>query len=322
MEKKIKAVVLAAGKSKRMKSGFTKMAHKILGKEIINYLLDALIEAGIKEENIVLVVGDNRAEIENVVKRKVQYAVQEEQLGTAHALLSAKKQVESFSGELIVTVGDNPYISAAELKKLISGHRAKKAACTFISAVFPFVPPPYGRVIRNEKGDVLDVVEEIDAAEEQLKIREVNSSIYIFDNKAAFPLLFEIGNDNAKGEYYLTDIIKILKSRGCGIHAVQAGDYLVSVGINNKWELQEAQEKFNLRNLERLAIEDGVTILQPGSVTIELGVEIGRDTVIYPSTYAAAGTKVGKNCRIGPFVFLKGVTIGDNEEISYEKRVK
>lgn len=319
MAQEIKAVVLAAGKSKRMKSDFTKMVHRILGKEIINYLLDSLTEAGIKEENIVLVVGDNRDEIEAVVKRKVRYTIQEEQLGTAHALLAAKEQIENFQGHLIVTVGDNPYINAHELKKLIREHQGKKSICSFISAVFPQVPPPYGRVIRGEKGDVLDVVEEIEATPEQLAIREVNSSIYIFDNTVTFPLLFEIDNQNEKGEYYLTDIIKILKKNNHRIHAVKADDYAISIGINNKWELQQAQEKFNRANLRRLAEEEGVTILQPETVTIEAGVEIGKDTVIYPSTYIASGTKIGKNCRIGPFVYLKNTTLPDNEEISFKK---
>jgi bifunctional UDP-N-acetylglucosamine pyrophosphorylase/glucosamine-1-phosphate N-acetyltransferase len=319
MEQVIKAVVLAAGKSKRMKSDFTKMVHRILGKEIINYLLDSLTAAGIKEENIVLVVGDNRDEIEAVVKKNVRYVIQEEQLGTAHALLAAKEQIENFSGHLIVIVGDNPYINSHELKKLIRGHKENNSICSFISAVFPQVPPPYGRVIRSEKGDVLGVVEEIEATPEQLAIREVNSSIYIFANKITYPLLFEIDNRNEKGEYYLTDIIKILSQKNHRIHAVKADDYAISIGINNKWELQQAQERFNRENLKRLAEEEGVTILQPASVTIESGVEIEKDTVIYPSTYLASGTKIGKNCRVGPFVYLKNTTLPDNEEISFKK---
>ncbi|MCK5057319.1 MAG: NTP transferase domain-containing protein [Candidatus Aminicenantes bacterium] len=319
MGQEIKAVVLAAGKSKRMKSGFTKVVHRILGKEIINYLIDSLTTVGLGEENITIVVGDNSAEIKAVVKRNVRYAIQAEQLGTGHALLSAKKQIEDFSGHLVVSVGDNPYVNSYELQKLIREHREKNAACTFISAVFPHVPPPYGRVIRDEKGNVSDVVEEIEATPEQLKIREVNSSIYIFDNNVTFPLLYEIDNKNEKGEYYLTDIIKILKKRNYRIHAVKADDYAISIGINNKWELQQAQEKFNRENLKRLAEEEGVTIFQPESVTIECDVEIGRDTVVYPSTYLASGTRIGSNCRIGPFVYLKNATIADNEEISFKK---
>ena len=315
MKKQIKAVVLAAGKSKRMKSGYTKMVHKILGKEIINFLLDSLVECGIAETDITVVVGKNADELKKVVKRNVNYAVQKEQLGTADALLAAKEYIRDFTGDLLVTVGDNPYITALELKRLINRHRRIKSQCTFISAVFPFTPPPYGRIIHEKTGAVTGVVEEIDCTPEQLKIREVNSSIYMFDNRVVFPLLFKIDNKNEKGEYYLTDIITLLKDRNHKIDAVKTEDYFISIGINNRWELQEAQKRFNEDNLKQLALEKGVTILQPESVTIEYGVEIGQDTVIYPSVYIAAGTKIGTNCQIGPFVYLNGEKIKDNETI-------
>jgi bifunctional UDP-N-acetylglucosamine pyrophosphorylase/glucosamine-1-phosphate N-acetyltransferase len=320
MKKEIKAVVLAAGKSKRMKSAFSKMVHKILGKEIINFLLDALVECGVVETDITVVIGKNADELKQVIKRNVNYAVQKEQLGTADALLAAKEYFRDFTGDLLVTVGDNPYITAGELKRLIDRHREVDSKCTFISAVFPFPPPPYGRIIREESGAVTGVVEELDCTPEQLKIREVNSSIYLFDNRVVFPLLFKIGNNNRKGEYYLTDIITLLKEVNHKIDAVKTDDYFISIGINNRWELQEAQKRFNEANLEYLAVEKGVTFLQPESVTVEYGVEIGQDTVIYPSTYIATGTTIGKNCEIGPFVYLKGVNVKDNETIRFEKR--
>jgi bifunctional UDP-N-acetylglucosamine pyrophosphorylase/glucosamine-1-phosphate N-acetyltransferase len=252
MNKEIKAVVLAAGKSKRMKSGFTKVVHKILGKAIINYLLDSLVEVGVDESNIILVCGENIDEVKAAVTRDVQYAIQKEQLGTAHALLSAREYIQGFTGDLLVTVGDNPYVTAEELNKLIICHCEGQSQCTFISAVFPFKPPPYGRVLRSETQEVTGVVEEIDATEEQLKIKEVNSSIYLFDNNIVFPLLFKIGNNNSKGEYYLTDIIALLKERNHIIEAVKADDYFISIGINNRWELQEAQKKFNESHMKQL----------------------------------------------------------------------
>ncbi len=318
--KEIKAVVLAAGNSKRMKSGVSKVQHNILGKEIINYALDSLAGAGVKEENIIIVAGDNLDELKQVVRRKVQYVVQQEQLGTAHALLSAQEHLRGFDGGVLVTVGDNPYVTAKVFKDLIQRHLETGSHCTFISAVFPDVPPPYGRVIREKNNGVTGVVEELDATPEQRKIKEVNSGIYLFDNPVVFPLLFKIDNNNRKGEYYLTDIIHILKGENRKIDASPTEDYYVSIGINNRWELGEAQEKFNRDRLEFLAKEVGVTILQPDSVTVECDVEIGRDTVIYPNTYLAAGTRIGGNCRIGPFVYLGNTTVGDNETIRMEKR--
>jgi bifunctional UDP-N-acetylglucosamine pyrophosphorylase/glucosamine-1-phosphate N-acetyltransferase len=320
MKKDIKAVVLAAGKSTRMKSDITKMVHQILGKEIINFTLDSLVEAGISESDIIIVASQNINKLKKVIQRKVHYAVQHKQLGTADALLSAREYIHDFPGDLLVTVGDNPYITAQELNKLIVYHREIQSQCTFISAVFPFTPPPYGRVIRDKNHVVIGVKEEIDATPEQLNIREVNSSIYIFDNKVVFPLLLKIDNNNEKGEYYLTDIIHLLKDRNYRIDAVKTDDYFISIGINNRWELQEAQKRFNNARLKQLALEEGVTILQPETVTIEYGVKIGKDTIIYPSTYIASGTKIGTNCHIGPFVYLKGVEIKDNEIVRHEKR--
>jgi bifunctional UDP-N-acetylglucosamine pyrophosphorylase / glucosamine-1-phosphate N-acetyltransferase len=313
MKQEMKAVILAAGKSKRMKSGYSKIVHKILGKEIINFLLDSLVESGFKEHDICVVCGENNIEeVKCAVKRDVRYAIQHRQLGTGDALLSAREFMKDFKGNLLVTVGDNPYITSAELKKLFDCHKQTGAQCTFISAIFPFAPPPYGRIIRGPNNEVLGVVEEIDATQEQLEIREVNSSIYLFDNEITFPLLSMIDNKNAKGEYYLTDIIALLKDRNHRVEAIHADDYYISIGINNRWELQEAQEKFNEAHLKFLAVEKGVTILQPGTVTVECDVEIGKDTVIYPSTYLASGTVIGSNCRIGPFVYLKDVKIEDN----------
>jgi len=320
MANKIKAVVLAAGKSTRMKSEKTKVLHKILGKEIINYLLDSLVACGIAEQDIIVVVGDNRAEIAGAVKRNVVYTIQQEQLGTAHALLAAGENIAGHDGELLVVVGDNPYITAGALKKLIACHRQGRAQCTFISAVFPENPPPYGRVMRNEKGEVRGIVEEKDASPEQRQIREVNAAIYLFDNRVVFPRLAMIDNRNAKKEYYLTDIIAILRRENLEVQAFQADDCDIAIGINNRWELQEAQNKFNRQIQQRLIMENGVTILQPETVTIEHDVEIGFDTVIYSCTYLAAGTRIGKNCVIGPFVYLKNVRVNDGEKVIFEKR--
>jgi len=322
MKKSIKVVVLAAGKSKRMKSDFSKIIHRILGKEIINFLLESLIECGITEEDIILVTSSDNQQIKGVVNRKVNYAIQEQPHGTAHALLCARKYIKNFAGDCLVLVGDNPYISAQEIRKLIKKHQENHNHCTFISAVFPDKPPPYGRIIRDKQNNIIGVVEEIEASKTQLNIREINSSIYMFDNAVVYPLLSQINNHNEKKEYYLTDIIKILKKKNLNISAVVTDDYMVSIGINNRWELQEAQCIFNQKNLRYFALEKGVTILQPETVTIEYDVEIGRDSIIYPSTYIAAGTKIGRNCRIGPFVFLKNVVIPENSEISFKKGIK
>jgi len=242
MANKLKAVVLAAGKSTRMNSEKSKVLHEILGKEIINYLLDSLIACDIAETDIIVVAGSNRDEIAAKITHKVTYALQREPLGTAHALLAAHEHLAGHDGELLVVVGDNPYVSAAALQKLIVSHRQNQAQCTFISAVFPDGPPPYGRIIRDSQGEVRGVVEEKDATPEQRQICEVNASIYLFDNRVVFPLLARIDNRNAKKEFYLTDIIAILQCENFKVRAVQADDCDIAIGINDRRDLQAAQD--------------------------------------------------------------------------------
>ena len=321
MTNKIKAVVLAAGKSTRMKSEKTKVLHKILGKEIINYLLDSLVACGIAEQDIIVVVGDNRAEIAGAVKRKVAYAVQQEQLGTAHALLAAQEYIARHDGELLVVVGDNPYITADALQKLIASHRQGRAQCTFISAVFPGSPPPYGRVIRDEQGEVRGVVEEKDASPEQRQIREVNASIYLFDNRVVFPLLAQDRQPQCQ-KRVLSHRYHCHPAAG-KFHRCKRSRPMIALSPSastTAGSCRQRMNKFNRQIQQRLMLENGVTILQPETVTIEHDVEIGLDTIIYPCTYLAAGTRIGKNCVIGPFVYLKNVRVNDGEKVIFEKR--
>ncbi len=313
MADKIKAVVLAAGKSTRMRSDISKVLHPVLGREIIRYLLDSLAGCGLKAEDVTVVVGENQPEIEKALGAGFVYARQHEALGTAHALLSASAQVAGHEGGLLVLVGDNPYVGAAELRRLIDRHQRSAAACTFISAVFAGDIPPFGRIVRDGQGRVERIVEEKDASPEERRIREVNASIYLFDNRIVFPLLTGIGNDNAKKEYYLTDIIAILRRQGLGVEAFQADDSDIAIGINDRRDLQRAQAKFNRRHQQQL-LDGGVTILQPETVTVEHDVQVGRDSVIHPCTYLGAGTRIGCRCTIGPFACLKNARVGDDEK--------
>ncbi len=317
--RRLSVVILAAGKSKRMNSSKSKIVHKILGKEIINYLLDSLINAGIEEERIILVAGKNIDEIKSAVSKNVRYAIQEKQLGTADALLSAESEFYGKADDLLVVVGDNPYISKSEIERFVKRYYEQEVDLLLLSALFPQKPPPYGRLIRDKNGSLLSVVEEIDATQSQLKIREVNSSVYLFNLETIFPLLKKIDNNNSKREYYLTDIVKLSIDQGLKADAFAAENFRVSIGINNRWELAGAERDFNLLNLKKLAEDCGVTILNPETVTIEHDVKIGRDTVIYPNVYIAGGTVIGKNCKIGPFVFLKGSNLPDNSSVSFKK---
>jgi len=310
-----KAVVLAAGRSKRMKSSLSKVVTPILGKPVLLHLLDALAGAGIGPEDVILVVSPDHEEVKRVVRRPVRYAVQDPPLGTAHALKSAIPFLAGFKGDLLVMVGDNPYIQSHDLLGLFAEHQEKPAACTLLSAVFPEVPPPYGRIIRSESGDVCKIVEELDASIEERAIFEVNASIYLFDFPALESRIDRIGNANKKGEFYLTDIVSILKEDSLRVRALPAQDCRVSIGINTKWELSEAIAYLNRVNMKRLAEEKGVLFLQPESTMVDMDVSIGSETIIYPCTILTEGVTIGERCHIGPFVLLRGGSVGDGEVV-------
>jgi bifunctional UDP-N-acetylglucosamine pyrophosphorylase/glucosamine-1-phosphate N-acetyltransferase len=213
-------------------------------------------------------------------------------------------------------VGDNPYIQAEDLNGLLRAHEDGVAACTLLSAVFPDTPPPYGRLIRGADGGVLRVVEELDATVQERLIREVNASVYLFDHVRLASRIGRIGNKNKKGEYYLTDIIAILNSDGEFVRAVPARNHQVSIGVNNNWEVAEAATHLNRLNMKRLAEENGVLFLQPDTTFVEMGVDIGADTVIHPCTILTGGVKIGERCQIGPYVSLCGGEIGAGQVIT------
>ena len=237
------SVVLAAGKSTRMKAGTNKVLLPILGKPMIRYQVEALRAAGV--ERIFLIVGFQAEALEAELGSEVEYVLQAEQKGTGHALIQARERLRALGPDLdlVVTVGDNPYITAGILRRLIAVHRERRAAATIVTASFDD-PPPYGRVIRGADGRVLTIVEEFDATPEQKLIKEVHVSIYAFRAAIVLPLLDEIRNDNAKGEYYLTDIIGILAARGLRVETVNCEDPRITLGINTPEELKEAEEFF------------------------------------------------------------------------------
>ncbi len=319
MERKLAAVILAGGKGTRMKSSRNKLLHKILGKEVIRFPVEAARAVG--AEPVILVAGShNIASLKKVFPEGVIFALQKKPLGTAHALWQAEEFLEGFQGDVLVLVGDSPYVNQEVLSQLLDHHRRTSSDLTLISSVFQ-QPPPYGRVIRDEEGMVVRVVEEIDATPEELGIKEVNSSYYVFRWETIQPLLHEIKENPKKGEYYLTDIVDIAYRSGLKTSALRIDNPLLTKGINTRQDLAEASEYFNRKNIEAL-MDSGVSFVSPGNVVVEFDVHVGRDTVIYPFTYLGSGTFVGKNCRVGPFAFLKGAKIEEGWEVSFVKMVE
>jgi len=307
LSRKFAAVIMAAGKSKRMKSALPKAAHLICGKPMTRHVVDACLAAGVRE--IVIVVGHEAQKVASALGNDVSYARQTEQLGTGHACLQALPCISGGATDVLVLPGDTPLVTADALRRLIEAHLAEGNAATLLTAVLDDASH-YGRVVRDATGAVVKVQEAKDADEEILAIREINTSIYCFGREPLADKLGRLGADNAQGEYYLTDVIEMLSGSAERVGALVAQNPADTLGINNRVELAEAASIMRARILERLML-DGVTIVDPKTTYIDCGVQIGRDTIIHPCTVIDGPSVIGGNCEIGPFVRLSGVTITD-----------
>lgn len=244
---RIKAVILAAGKGTRMKSELPKVLHKALGKPMVNYSIEAAKEAGAKDQDICLVVGHKAEQVKEVVGNAVTYVTQKEQLGTGHAVKCAKEFIGD-DGLTMVLCGDTPLITGKTLRKLVENHIQEGNAITVLSAVAED-PTGYGRIIKDAEGRFVKIVEQKDATEEEQKVKEINSGMYMFNSKALSLALSELSNDNAQGEYYLTDTIEIVKEKALGkVAAMVIEDIDEIKGVNSPEQLTEAEDILRKRS--------------------------------------------------------------------------
>jgi len=299
-------VVLAAGKGTRMKSALPKVLHRVCGKPMLQHVLDAADAAGAKRN--IVVTGFGGDEVRAALGDRAEFVTQEEQLGTGHAVLQAKPLLQGEAGTIMVLCGDTPLLTGELLRKLYDAHVEAGAKATVLTAILPDASG-YGRVIRMGDGSVEKIVEHKDATEEEREVREINSGIYCFEAGELFAALGDVKNDNAQGEYYLPDVLEILRKQGKKIWAVAADDYESTLGINSRSQLAKAEKILRSRKNEELMAE-GVTIMDPASTFIDADVKIGRDTVIYPFTWIEGKSVIGENCEIGPNVRFQNVTIG------------
>ena len=300
-------VILAAGKGTRMKSALPKVLHKVCGKEMVRCVLDAATSAGSKRN--IVVVGFGADEVRKALDGAAEVVVQEEQLGTGHAVLQAEPYLRETKGMVMVLCGDTPLLTVGLLRKLYEEHEKAGAKATVLTAIMPDATG-YGRVIRTASGDVDRIVEHKDATENERKVREVNAGIYCFEKDALFSALSKVGCENAQGEYYLPDVLSILRGRGEKVWAVTADDYEETLGVNSRIHLAQAEKILRRRkNLELM--ESGVTLMDPESTFIDMDVSVGRDTVIYPFTWLEGKTNVGGGCNLGPSSRFTDVKIGD-----------
>jgi bifunctional UDP-N-acetylglucosamine pyrophosphorylase/glucosamine-1-phosphate N-acetyltransferase len=307
------AVILAAGKGVRMKSAMPKVLHPILGKPMVSYVMEACRKA--KTDRNLLVVGYGAEQVKRILGDRCEYVLQAKQLGTGHALMTAADSLKGFHGNILVLVGDAPFLTGSVLKKLIQKHSESNAAATLMTAVVD-PPPPYGRIVRNSAGNVLRIVEERDAASEEKKITEVNTSHYCFKAGKVLPLLSRLGSDNDQGEYYLTDVIGLMANDGERIETVTVADPMVLMGINSRSDLDRANTYLKKKIADHW-MKNGVTLVDSDSIYIEPDVRIGRDTIIHPFTSLQGKTKIHPNCIIGPQVLLRDACIQEGCRIQF-----
>ncbi len=305
------AVILAAGKGTRMKSGMPKVLHKICGRSMLSYVLEAVASAGV-EQNIV-VVGFGADLVAQEVAGRGQVALQAEQLGTAHALLQASPLLKEFNGQLLVLCGDTPLIEPETLSRLVETHRATGAVATVLTAQVE-EPTGYGRVIRDKQGRVKRIVEQKDASPQEIEVLEINTGIYCFESAGLFEALDKVTPANAQGEYYLTDIIKTYAAEGRAVGAMLLANQAEAAGINDRVQLAEVERVIRSRVLLEL-MRSGVTVVDPQSTFVDRGARIGRDTTIYPFTFIEGSTTVGEDCVIGPDTRLVNSVVGSGVTI-------
>jgi bifunctional UDP-N-acetylglucosamine pyrophosphorylase / glucosamine-1-phosphate N-acetyltransferase len=300
-------IVLAAGQGTRMRSAIPKVLHNLLGRPLASYSIEAARDAsGTKP---ILVIGHGQDEVRQVFGDRAEYIIQEPQLGTGHAVLQAKAVLEGKSDLVLVTYADMPLVTATTLRELIDAQRAHAGPVTMLTVIAED-PRGFGRVIRNEQGHVLEVVEEAQATPEQLEIQELNSGVYCFESAWLWKALEEV-QLSPKGEYYLTDLIGIATAQGHPVQAFISKDNEEVIGINTRVHLAEATGILRRRINETWMLA-GVTIIDPTTTYIEPGVTIGRDTTLLPSTFLQGETSIGEYCLLGPNTIINNTRIGNN----------
>lgn len=307
------AVILAAGKGTRMKSKLPKVLHKVGGHPMLEHVMDAAEAAGCRDN--VVVIGHGAELVRELVGDRARIALQAEQLGTGHAVLQAADTLKDFTGTVMILCGDTPLLEAEELQKFYAEHVKSGAAATVMSALMDD-PFGYGRILRDANGDVAGIVEQKDATEEQKQIKEINTGNYCVEAPLLFEVLRTLGNNNAQGEYYLTDVLAKLRAMGKKVGGVITADSEMIMGVNSRRQLAEAESVMRRRIAER-HMDDGVTIMDPASTFIEKSVKIAPDTVIYPNTWLQGATVIGEDCEIGPNVRLENVKVADGCRVEF-----
>lgn len=306
-------IILAAGVSSRMNTQLPKVLHEVCGRPMLAYVLDACRHVGVGQMYVVVGFGAEQVKERFREASDVVWVQQAEQLGTAHAVLCCREYLKDFEGETLVLCGDGPLIRVRTLQTLIKKYEADQSAATLATAVLDN-PTGYGRIIRDDYGNIQGIVEDSDCTAEQLAIREVNPSYYLFSNRVLFEALEKVKPDNVKHEFYLTDALSGIIATGHKVTAVTAVRPEEAMGVNSRAELSVAS-KIMQRRIQQELMENGVTIVDPDNTWIDARAQIGQDTVIEPFTYIHGEVKIGQACRIGPFAYVRSGTVLENDVV-------
>lgn len=309
------SIILAAGEGTRMKSDIPKVLHKICGKPMLEYVIDNSKEAGIDKNYIIIGHGGQKVKdafSHKDVVFKNQPIGPQYPYGTGFAVMQAKEHIEDDSN-VVILCGDTPLITSKTIGELIQYHIGNKNFGTVLTA-YVEDPTGYGRIIRDEEGNIEKIVEHKDANEEEINIREINSGIYCFKGEQLKYALDKIDNNNAQGELYITDVISILKKEGYKVGAYLIEDASEIYGVNSRVQLAFC-EKVMRHRINRYHMENGVTIIDPDNTYIEAEVKIGRDTIVYPGAILKGNTTIGSDCIIGENTRIENSSIGNGVEI-------
>ena len=307
------AIILAAGKGTRMKSKLYKVLHPVSGQPMVEHIINRVSETN--PDQIITIVGHGAEQVKAQMGERSEYALQAEQLGTGHAVLQAASFLQGKEGTTLVISGDTPLLTTETLNNLFEYHQGKNASATILTAQAED-PTGYGRIIRDHIGIVEKIVEQKDTTPEEALVQEINTGTYCFDNQALFEALNKVGTDNAQGEYYLTDIIEILKDAGKTVAAYQTEDFDESMGVNDRIALAKANELMRQR-INKMHMVNGVSFVDPATTYIDAGVEIGSDTVIEAGVQLQGKTVIGSDCVIGAHSRIVDSVIEDHVVVEH-----